>query len=549
MTIIGKIAAIEKAPTTIDEFYFWTDKNLILNPFDVIKVSHVNGSVTFGVVEEISHITDSPSYLSSFLSNDFGNVETVYNTNRIGMNYVKAKVVSNTKSIFTPVRDGEPVSLADKNEILLALGLDEINKKANSLPCGYLNMYEYDPENSVNVPVSLDGNFLIGPEGAHLNLSGISGLATKTSYMMFLLKGIQQKSMAEESRSKTAFVILNVKANDLLKIDQPNEKLKESDREIYKSLGIDPVPFKNVKYFYPYSRDYSNSNVGKELFDSQKKNDKAFSYKFTYERSRSLLDMLFANIDDPQQTLEAIVNSISTSTEFSDLSWHSFKEKLTAKCEAGGTAKGTEIPVSSWRKFKRILSNSVDNPMFGEGISDENREVFIADELNKIKANDCLVVDIARLNETLQSFVFGTIIKTVSEFQISGKDVNDPDVPDRIIIFVDELNKYASSDVPKNSPILRSLLDITERGRSSGIILFSAEQFKSAIHDRIKGNCSTHAYGRTNAIEISKDDYRFIPKVFKNMMTRLKPGEYILQHPVFNSLMHIKFPNPVYKND
>lgn len=112
---------------------------------------------------------------------------------------------------------------------------------------------------------------------------------------------------------------------------------------------------------------------------------------------------------------------------------------------------------------------------------------------------------------------------------------------------MDELNKYASTDVPKKSPILRQLLDIAERGRSLGIILFSAEQFKSAIHDRVKGNCATHAYGRTNAIEISKADYRFIPKVYQNMMTRLEQGEYIIQNPVFRSLINIKFPRPTYK--
>ena len=101
--------------------------------------------------------------------------------------------------------------------------------------------------------------------------------------------------------------------------------------------------------------------------------------------------------------------------------------------------------------------------------------------------------------------------------------------------------------MPKSSPILRQIIDIAERGRSLGIILFSAEQFKSAIHDRVKGNASTHAYGRTNAIEVSKGDYRFISPVYKSMMTRLKQGEYIIQNPIFRSLLNIKFPKPIYK--
>ena len=113
--------------------------------------------------------------------------------------------------------------------------------------------------------------------------------------------------------------------------------------------------------------------------------------------------------------------------------------------------------------------------------------------------------------------------------------------------FEDELNKYASNDIPKNSPILRQLLEITERGRSLGIILFSVEQFRSAIHDRVKGNCSTHAYGRTNAIEISKADYKYVPKVYQNMMTRLSPGEYIISNPALRSIVNIRFPRPTYK--
>jgi len=59
--VIGKVAATEKKPTTIDEFFFWTKTHRILNPFDVIKVEHIEGSITFGIVEEISHITDSAS--------------------------------------------------------------------------------------------------------------------------------------------------------------------------------------------------------------------------------------------------------------------------------------------------------------------------------------------------------------------------------------------------------------------------------------------------------------------------------------------------------
>ena len=37
--IIGRILATEKAPTTIDNFAFWTNPSLILNPFRVVLVT------------------------------------------------------------------------------------------------------------------------------------------------------------------------------------------------------------------------------------------------------------------------------------------------------------------------------------------------------------------------------------------------------------------------------------------------------------------------------------------------------------------------------
>ena len=71
---IGKVLATEKNPSTMEEFYFWTNPQLVLNPFDVVKVDHINDSTTYGVVEEISHITDTANFLSDYISNDFGDV-------------------------------------------------------------------------------------------------------------------------------------------------------------------------------------------------------------------------------------------------------------------------------------------------------------------------------------------------------------------------------------------------------------------------------------------------------------------------------------------
>lgn len=95
--LIGRVLATEKNPTTIDDFTFWTNPELILNPFDIVKVAHVDDSYSYGVIEDIAHITDASSFLTNFISSDFGNVDVEEPTLRIGMNYVKAKVICNEK--------------------------------------------------------------------------------------------------------------------------------------------------------------------------------------------------------------------------------------------------------------------------------------------------------------------------------------------------------------------------------------------------------------------------------------------------------------------
>lgn len=546
--IIGKVIATEKNPSTIDYFYFWTNKDMILNPFDVVKVSHLQKSVSYGVVEEISHITDTANFLSDYISSDFGDVSVEERTQRIGMNYVKASVISNTENIYTPLLNDAKVELANENEVAEALGLKNVK---NPITCGYLEMYNGE-EDRVMLPVQMGSRFLIGPEGAHLNISGISGLAAKTSYAMFLLKAIQDKSIVE--KDDVAFVFFNVKGKDLLAIDQKNEF--ESDEEkaetlaLYEKMKLSTEPFKNVHYYYPYADNkIGNTYLTREEYEDQRHLSNTKLYKYDCEDDMKKLDMLFASVDDPNQTMDAIINYIANEQGgFKGLdSWEDFLSEVKECCKAGAPGD-KEISVLSWRKFNRIIRNSIcGNQIFGR-IRDTEEETRLENALKRIKKNEVHVIDIAKLNEDMQGFVFGDAIRTIYDLQLgqySEEDGVEP--PKKIVIFIDELNKYASQDTPKSSPILHQVLDIAERGRSLGIVLFAAEQFRSAIHSRVTGNCSTHAYGRTNAIEIAKPDYKFVPPVYKNMLTRLKQGEYVIQNPVFRSLLSIKFPKPIYK--
>lgn len=545
--IIGKVSATEKNPSTINEFYFWTKAGYKLSPFDVIKVEHIEDSTTFGVIEEICHVTDSASHFASYISSAFGDVspQSEGNTDRLAFNYVKARVVGNTGNIYTPVLHGRHVCLCNVNDIKNALGLTHVK---NPLTCGYLEMY------GEKVPVEINADFLVGPDGAHLNISGISGLACKTSYTMFLVNALQQKytkSIEEGKENQSiAFVLFNVKGRDLLSIDRLGE-VSEEDKDIYEMLGLEVKPFSNVHYYYPYSdndihaKTYADKNYVREQFEHYKN---ASKYKYTYKFSKEKLEFLFANEEDATGTLASILSYINNDgMPFAGCgTWSTFREDVQKVLNNPDSParKNSGIQLSSWKKFNRILEKALNDKVFVDALDTSLNEVDLAKCLKAIQPNEVKVVDIAKLDDKTQAFVFGDVMETIMDL-MNAKDGEN--VPAKIVVFVDELNKYASQDTPKSSPILKQLLEVAERGRSLGIILFSVEQFRSAIHDRVKGNCATSAYGRTNFVEVGKNDYRYLGDTYRTMMTRLAPGEYIISNPALRSLINIKFPRPTYK--
>lgn len=233
----------------MDVFRFWTNSDLRLHAFDIVKVEHIDGSFTYGVIENISHITDAQSFLTNFISSDFGDVGVNEPTLRVGMNYAEAKVSFNDRNLYTPVHNNAKVYLASAEEITAALGLDKVQ---NPLVCGSLKMYEGTAD-EVTLPVHLNSQFILGPKGgAHLNISGISGLASKTSYAMFLMKAIQDRYLSvQDPDDSVAFVIFNVKGCDLMAIHKENDfDFDEAEKQRvltdYQALGLTAKPFTNA---------------------------------------------------------------------------------------------------------------------------------------------------------------------------------------------------------------------------------------------------------------------------------------------------------------
>ena len=146
---------------------------------------------------------------------------------------------------YLPPRPGDAVHLAQGEALEMALYVDGMGAR---LPAGVLRSGD---------PAYINLEFIDGTRGAHVNISGISGVATKTSYALFLLyalfHGKDGASGAPLLRDPSAgrAVVFNVKGEDLLFLDHPNTELGPDQPARYARLGLPCGPFGSVAFFAP----------------------------------------------------------------------------------------------------------------------------------------------------------------------------------------------------------------------------------------------------------------------------------------------------------
>ena len=219
---IGRVIATENTPTTTGNVRFWLEAGAQLKPFDIVRLIPPNSQDGdfYVIITEIHQVSDEVSPLTGFISADFGQSNIEPRMSRIVTTYADATVLYNTNQNEMPVPHGSRVHWPEADGVRRALGIDEFSRR---IPAGFIIMSGPNRQN-LSIPIDMDADYLIGPEGGHLNISGISGLATKTSYGMFLLTAIQQKQREWDNGSQASFVILNVKGADLLQLHQRGKR-------------------------------------------------------------------------------------------------------------------------------------------------------------------------------------------------------------------------------------------------------------------------------------------------------------------------------------
>jgi uncharacterized protein len=445
--------------------------------------------------------------------------------------------------LYVPAQPGDVVARASGAERDEALYFDTMDEK---LIAGIARD---------GLPIYIDLSFLDGRRGAHVNISGISGVATKTSYASFLLYGLFHSGVLGNEAANTKALIFNVKGEDLLFLDKANARLSEDDRQDYTGLGLTSGPFESVGLWAPVKR-----GGGASMPDTGSRQEGVMAYFWTVRElvRERLLRFMFAEEGDErsqiadlvarvEQQLDRLAEDIAEfpasirlkNAQGTSVAVHSFDEL----CDL--IAEHLEDDTSNWRGYiaagtVNAFLRRLDGARFHCGHLIRGRDTADVEKHTiDWRATQVSVIDIHNLHDRAKRFVVGVVVKKLFE----SKETAGSSRP-LVFLVLDELNKYAPRD--GWSPLKEVLLDIAERGRSLGLILIGAQQTASEVERRVVSNSAIRVVGRLDSAESERSEYGFLSASARQRAAILKPGSMLLSQPQIPVPLQIRFPFPAW---
>ncbi|WP_300017496.1 ATP-binding protein [Pseudonocardia sp.] len=438
---------------------------------------------------------------------------------------------------YVPPLPGAAVRRATGEERAQALYFDQMDLK---VPVGLGRDGE---------PIYLNLEFLDGTRGGHVSISGISGVATKTSFALFLLYSIFRSGVLGRRSVNAKALVFSVKGEDLLFLDHANLKLDDDRRAAYARLGLPAAPFSSAGFFAPPTPDDPS---GRPHVTGRTSGVSAFWWTLAEFCAQELLPYVFADAEDERNQYTTVIHQVAARLRFAASpaadgavtiegrtlrSYDALVEFVTdrlgdedSRRDWAGPVTGTGTINAFLRRLRSSLKplrtivrgDLADAP--GRRVSTENHQVT--------------VVDLHNLPERAQRFVVGVVLaaETARKEQAGTAGL--------LFTMIDELNKYAPRE--GSSPIKEVLLDIAERGRSLGIILIGAQQTASEVERRIVSNSSVKVVGRLDPAEAGRPEYGFLPPSQRSRAVIAKPGTMFVSQPEIPVPLAVEFPFPAW---
>lgn len=550
--------------------------DLALDTFVVTAQRLVDDSVLFhyGIVTEVS--------------GRFEGAEMATDTVRLvaatlpGQRFRRAEVtwIRTHPERYLPPSSGAPLWIAEDIHRRRALFLDKMDE-GEAIPIG-LDMNDQ----RVFMPYS----FLNGDRGAHVSISGKSGVATKTSYALFLLYMLfetEQGIAARDGSAHDRAVVFSVKGSDLCVIDKPNNRFHVDDEVGAAAMAQwdilvgneTPGPFTDVAVYAPAEDAAPGSDPVPDISVRDRNETHAYGWSPARFISTGLLEYVFDDLESGQlsfieqvvrlqllrwawplagDTTGAVVlaNPDLQSGDPIPSTWESaarhFRTKKRAGLPAGAGAVVRDLDdIVAFVADKVTDSTAGFDPAWCGAVSPATSQAFVrrlwkaTPRLRRlIRAGlaevdlsaQLSVVDVHALHADGQRFVVAAVLAHV------WAEHENSTAAGKTFVVLDELNKYAPRQ--GGSPIRHLLVDIAARGRSLGVILIGAQQNPSGVDRDITNNAALEVVGQIKASEAM--ELGFLPPAMRARAQIIAPGTMITNQPLLPAPVPIRFPYPPY---
>jgi len=480
---------------------------------------------------------------------------------------VEVRVLRTNPELWLPPAAGAVVERATGIHREMALFLDQMEK---AMPIGVDQGGE---------PIYADFTFMNGDKGGHVSISGISGVATKTSYALFLLYMLfeteQGRQLLGVHATNTKALVFNVKGEDLLHIDRPNARFHEKSEAAkqWQALGVnEPGRFQGVRLYAPRSSGSKPGAIATDVQSREAKDIKAFAWTPLEFIRQGLLRFCFLDADDARNQLSFVEQRVRVQLARWAYPLENESGAVVMCPPPEGTSynldrliharRGERRAVEGW--VVRDFSDLVDfltaqlAPDHGEaerawsaGVQANTLLAFVrrlyaqVPRIGHLTALGCspaaleeaiTVVDIHNLHEDAQRFVVGALLSQIfEEKQGKGRE------PLRFIV-LDELNKYAPRQ--GTSPLKELMVDVASRGRSLGVLLIGAQQSASNVASEVFTNAALKIAGRLDAGEA--EVYKFLSPELRERASRFLPGTMVIDQPLIPAPIPLRFPFPAF---
>ncbi len=531
---VGKVAGTEDS--TPLKFHVALSQDAYLQLDDVVTtrrdVPGFGSVTTSGVVTEVVARHEGAAFGSDvFLISDGILPATVQEMAEVTTTRVEPEC-------YVPPQPGEAAYRASGSDRQAALYFDQME---TCIPAGTGRDGE---------PIYLNLEFLDGTRGAHVSISGISGVATKTSFALFLLHSLFTSGALKARTVNAKALVFSVKGEDLLFLDQPNIRLDDTLRAAYAKLGLPATAFGSARFFAP---PLPGDTTGRPHVTGRAGGVDAFWWTLEEFCSRELLPYVFADVEDEKSQYTMVVHQVTNrlrrdaqaaghdgavSIDGTTIrTWAEMIDYISDKVSDDSTRvewAGPAVGMGTVNAFVRRLRSSQKplGPILrGDLTTTTNRAIDTSGQ-------QVTVIDLHNLPERAQRFVVGVVLaaETVRKEQAGPSGL--------LFTMIDELNKYAPRE--GSSPIKDVLLDIAERGRSLGIILIGAQQTASEVERRIVSNSSIKVVGRLDPAEANRPEYGFLPPSQRQRATLAKPGTMFISQPEIPVPLAVQFPFPAW---